>query len=345
MSRKNFISILWIGLLFTGTCLWLSIRFLPTFQSEKIALDVRGDYPPFDWPEIHEIAQKPFRYLGKGFQATAFVSDDGRYVIKFFATRKPPAATKFAPPAIRRFWPPYESRRRCQYAKKNRARTTQILANYKRAYELFREESALLAVHLGATCQNLPVCTVFDEKGRAQRIDLNRASFIVQKWCLPLEKIVGQPDLIIPILRNNDRFEHVKASEIDDRQLQRSNTQQLAIVNLRELSRSSNRSLFLRIGITSLFQDLIRIKATRGLTDKRPGFKARNYGICEGRAVMFDPGNVFFSEKVQLNPEREIASLEESFRSWVDQNFIPGNLSEPSPLPHSSSRADYPICR
>lgn len=90
-----------------------------------------------------EILSQPFYYLSSGTQCYAFVSQDGKYVIKFFKMHKilPKKWLKDVPFSF------FEKYRWESIAKKQNG-SLNIFKSFKDAYEQLREESGLIYLHL-----------------------------------------------------------------------------------------------------------------------------------------------------------------------------------------------------
>lgn len=144
-------------------------RFTPSW----IVTDVKGPFSSFNCPEIVQITAQPFRYLGHGLQSIAFVSADGQYVLKFFLKGKLRRGIRFG---LKKSPPP------------NRIRYD-LLQRYDEAFRSLREETGLVAVHLAASSDPLPSCTVYDPDSRPHRMDLSRASFVIQRRGIPLNQL------------------------------------------------------------------------------------------------------------------------------------------------------------
>jgi len=153
------------------------------FSTSSIAYDLEGDFPEFVCPVLYTITARPLTYLGQGLQSVVFASEDGNYVMKFFFVRRPRTEWRWSIPSPKGLWLPYAEKKRKLFAGKNQRRTRKAIDSYSVAYNLFKEETGLVAVHLGKTNLGLPESILIDERGNEHRIDLDRASFIVQKRC------------------------------------------------------------------------------------------------------------------------------------------------------------------
>jgi len=176
--NKILLCLLALCILLGALCIHLPDRFSP----DLLVQGIEHEFPHHECANLHEILSQPFSYLGKGSQAIAFASADGKYVLKFFLTNRFHTGLRIRRPFKKT--PPFRIR-------------GDVLERYASAFEKIQEETALIAMHLSATKDHLPRCVLQDPQGHQHTIDLNRFSFLVQKKCtclsthfakLPLEK-------------------------------------------------------------------------------------------------------------------------------------------------------------
>jgi len=144
------------------------------FRSDS--LSIHG--PLFEAPseaagsEALDALSQPYQFLGKGKQAFAFESADGKWVVKFFNQRyhKLP------------FWAALIPSERSKREKRKRF----YLESYRIASAQLREETAIAYLHLGPSPARLPHLDVVDARGKKRRIDLNGIPFVLQRKATPL---------------------------------------------------------------------------------------------------------------------------------------------------------------
>ncbi len=125
---------------------------------------------------VNVITQQPFHWLAKGFQAYAFESQDGEYVLKFFqqqrlrdkSFRTNPFAYVFSK----------EFRDKLEFTKNHRE---EIFSSSKLAFEEIATESGILFVHLNRTENLLRGIRISDQMGQGHKIKSDEASFILQR--------------------------------------------------------------------------------------------------------------------------------------------------------------------
>ncbi len=131
-------------------------------------------------PELNQ----SFHYLDCGNQCYAFLSEDGKYVLKFFKyahSSVPHFLTQI--PLLNRFKPFRPHRFEKQQWKRERD-----FNGYRLAYNSFQQETALVALHLSPTDHHYPTITITDKLGCVHTINLNETPFILQQKATPIYK-------------------------------------------------------------------------------------------------------------------------------------------------------------
>lgn len=144
--------------------LWFSsARITSTFSyNPDLAIE-----EPKDLHRLKSIFQQRFKYLAVGSQSYAFVSEDGKYVIKFFIM-------KHLIPRISDLWSPEKIEHR-------RENLLSIFNAHKLAYEELREDAGLIYIHLNKSDHLKTQLSVVDRLGRTHSIDLDKVEFVVQE--------------------------------------------------------------------------------------------------------------------------------------------------------------------
>ncbi len=102
---------------------------------------------------LKTILSQEFRYLAKGAQSYVFESHDGKYVLKFFR---------------------HSHLRDIEKLNKD-------FTSYKIAYELLKEQTGLVFLHLNKTEDLQQKVTIYDKLGIVHEIDIDKMEFILQK--------------------------------------------------------------------------------------------------------------------------------------------------------------------
>jgi len=141
--------------------------------------DPRWDtsYTSLDLEEAKQALDQPFRYLGHGFQVYAFVSEDDKYVLKFFRhqrLRLPKMIMSM--PSI----PIFDEWRKSRLLALSR-RGDYLLRSFKTAWDLARDENVLLMVHLNTTEGIFPTVEIQDLLGNKYSLELDKYQFMLQR--------------------------------------------------------------------------------------------------------------------------------------------------------------------
>lgn len=126
--------------------------------------------------KITSLLCQKFTYLNSGGQCYAFASEDGTIVIKFFKhhLRRLPWLLAHLP------LPPKYAALREKQRVKRLCKLDRDFTSYKIAYEMLREESGLLYLHLNKTKNANLSTTIVDKLGISHKLDLNTIEFIIQ---------------------------------------------------------------------------------------------------------------------------------------------------------------------
>lgn len=126
---------------------------------------------------LKQALSQPYYFLDKGAQCYVFLSEDGRYVIKFFKLHA------LSPP----IWldllqlPMNLSPLRIQKILEKRQSLHKTFTSYKIANEEMKEETGILFLHLNKTQCLHQKLTIFDNLKIAHSLNLDEMEFLVQK--------------------------------------------------------------------------------------------------------------------------------------------------------------------
>jgi hypothetical protein len=144
--------------------------------------DFAIEEPPAE--ALKEVLGQKYKFLAVGSQSYAFVSEDGKYVIKFFRM-------KHLIPRVSDLW----NSGRLEYQRQN---LLSIFAAHKLAYDEYRQDSGLIYIHLNRTGHLQTKLAVSDFLGVERTIDLDRTEFVVQEKAelvfTRLKKLLHQQD-------------------------------------------------------------------------------------------------------------------------------------------------------
>lgn len=154
---------------------------------------------------LEKALNQKYSYIGKGAQSYAFVSDDGKYVLKFFKF-KHLRPTLFVDSLG--MLPPFHSYYEKQAKRKNRI-LEGVFGGYRLAYEVHRQETGLHFIQLNVDSNSVnKVVTLRDKIGIERDVDLSKVVFILQ------EKVVTSRNVIMGLLgegKTGDAIEKVNA--------------------------------------------------------------------------------------------------------------------------------------
>ncbi len=159
------------------------------FSVAKIAPAAKEQKGEFLPEGVAEILEQKFHYFARGGQAYVFLSEDGKYVLKFFRKR-------FCPEFLLSFPLPKFLK---MAVEKKRAYVQKKWARDAKSYELARaelqDETALLWVHLNKSSLEQTL-EISDKLNISHKLNLNQHAFLLQKRAEPilthLEWQIGQ---------------------------------------------------------------------------------------------------------------------------------------------------------
>lgn len=132
---------------------------------------------PKEQEEVNAVLSQEFHYLGKGCQSYAFVSDDGKYVLKFlkyqrFRPQQWLEYFAFIPPVNQYLIGRLEHKRK---------KLEGLFRSWRTAFDHLKEESALLLVHLNKTNDLNPQFTFYDKIGMRHVVNIGQYEFLLQR--------------------------------------------------------------------------------------------------------------------------------------------------------------------
>jgi len=177
---KSFVKILFLLSLFAISIkVW--VNFNCSFRSDKMNPNQffknHWDVAINDEVFLDKILDQNYRFLNKGRQSFVFVSDDDKYVIKFFRFHRYRVSTfnkVISVFSIGRKYTNILQRELNELYQEN-------MNSYKLAYENLKEETGVIYVHLNKT-QNLKKKLQIKDKFKSKYfIDLDNFGFVIQK--------------------------------------------------------------------------------------------------------------------------------------------------------------------
>jgi hypothetical protein len=131
------------------------------------------------------IVNQNFRLFKEDIDAYLFLSEDGKYVLKFFKMRK------FTP----KYWLNYipipwlDKKRLSKVVDRERARH-ESLGKLKAVFEKFRSQTGLVFLHLFKTDYLKTKVTLIDQNGKKKRVSLDDVPFILRRRAIPIKEFI-----------------------------------------------------------------------------------------------------------------------------------------------------------
>lgn len=154
------------------------------FTLLKIASDspVASEEETASWPveqkaALHAILEQPFFFLSSGGQCYAFVSADGKTVIKFFKHHHIRMWNRLNNLRLPRFL----QRPLDKTLEKKKHQSSWIFESCRIAYKNFKERSGLIYLHLHKTNSFKKKVKIIDNLNIAHLIDLDTTDFVLQQ--------------------------------------------------------------------------------------------------------------------------------------------------------------------
>jgi len=132
-----------------------------------------------DFAQLDTALKQPYRFLGQGKQMIAFVSEDDKYVLKFFNPMRPLKAKWYT---NTKYWKRYSSIKwisREWFGKKMRLK--KLFVRHKLAYDLLKSETGLIFAHLSPKKRVCHLVSIKDKHGKQHLVPLSSTPFILQE--------------------------------------------------------------------------------------------------------------------------------------------------------------------
>lgn len=149
--------------------------------------------------EIQEILNQPFRYFAKGTQSYVLISEDGKYVLKFFKQKhlKPPILAQIGT------YLPLASKHANRIIEQRKEKQARLLHACKLGYDCMVNDSGIVYLHFNPTNYLQDKLIIYDKIGTIHTINPNEVGFYLQLKGTPLRKYFIQ-------FRNSEDLEGAK---------------------------------------------------------------------------------------------------------------------------------------
>ncbi len=164
--------------------IWLAIKRTDGFTTNLITRFINNDKTyevniTSDIEEIKNILSQKFHYLTRGRECFIFLSDDNKYVLKFFDSNR--YHTKMYCPSIS--LPKFLDNFRNKHYNRRKTKLKFNLSSAKIAYERLKDDAALVYVNLHKTNLFNDKLSITNKYGKSFLLDLNDIFFVLQKKC------------------------------------------------------------------------------------------------------------------------------------------------------------------
>ncbi|MDN3506476.1 MAG: hypothetical protein P0S96_04530 [Simkaniaceae bacterium] len=126
------------------------------------------------------IPNGPYHYLGKGAQVYAFVSEDGKHVLKFYRQNRAGHPLFF----LKTLLPSKLGNRLLATVEKRRAKRLKDFTSFTLAERFLKQETGLETLHLEATRSPLWI-VLYDKIGIKHTLDLSQMQWLLQEYAEP----------------------------------------------------------------------------------------------------------------------------------------------------------------
>lgn len=150
---------------------------LAKFSSPTFVSSPEWELPPLSEEEqktVDKVLCQQFTYLARGSQAFAFISEDGKYILKLFKQSKwhPKNIFGYVPLPFNPYFKDYLMRKR---------KCDATLKSCKTALLHVKEDTGVLFAHLNPTKLPTPPMRLLDKHGKKWIFDLSNSCFLLQK--------------------------------------------------------------------------------------------------------------------------------------------------------------------
>lgn len=140
---------------------------------------------------LSKVFSQSYHFLSAGYQAYAFESEDGKYILKFFRMNH------LVPRTLHYLRPKKVAKRKGQL--------DNLFDGYKAVYDRFKEGAGLLFIHLNKSNYLNTTLRVKDRKNVEHEIELDKVAFVVQEKAEVLENRLHR-------LKNENKLEELEAT-------------------------------------------------------------------------------------------------------------------------------------
>ncbi len=196
-----------IGMLVGIECYfrYLTHGFGITSISSKLSYQTNWDVTisKTDLTEVEKALIQSYVYLGSGSQSYVFLSKDQNYVIKFFKHKR----WRLNPllKTLSSSLPSFFKKKQQEWEARKKRTLHKTFNSCKISYELFKNDTGLIYIHLNKTHHLKTILTLSDPIGLKYKLNLDDFEFILQKKALPTD------EYLLKLKKNNQTEKAKKA--------------------------------------------------------------------------------------------------------------------------------------
>jgi hypothetical protein len=164
----------------------LTDGFGPTNITSNLPYNSRWNVTitPEDLEETQQALSQSYHYLKSGSQSFVFISDDKKYILKFFKHKRWRLNPLFEHLPL----PSSLDAKRERWKRKKQETVHSTFKSCMTSYQDFKKETGLLYLHLNPTSHLKRTLIVKDRIGFQHQIDLDSIQFLLQRKAIPTDK-------------------------------------------------------------------------------------------------------------------------------------------------------------
>lgn len=176
-------------------CLFLSTKYLSHYLTDGFRITSISSNIPVqenwevaileqDEKETEKALSQDYYYLTSGSQSYVFESTSGEYILKFFKQKRWRLHPFYALLPLPENW----EKKRTHWKKKKWETVNDTFLSCKISYELFKDQTGVIFVHLNRTNHLQTTLLVKDRIGFTHRLPLDNLPFVIQKKAIPTDQ-------------------------------------------------------------------------------------------------------------------------------------------------------------
>lgn len=141
---------------------------------------------------LPEVLRQRFHYLDKGSQSYVFVSEDQKWVLKFYKFPSHMRKISWLKHPFSYLW----GQRRLKIKDHNEKRFALSFCSYKLALSELSQETGVSYIHLNPTSDLKQFVVLVDKLGMHYNVPLDTTAFVVQRKAKPILSVAGSKEVV-----------------------------------------------------------------------------------------------------------------------------------------------------